>query len=1592
MAEPVGVPAWLKDLPLAPEYRPTETEFADPISFISRIEREAAAFGICKVIPPLPRPSKKFVLANLNRSLAARSDHLASDPPSPRSTDSPAAVADAVFTTRHQELGARRGRPLPVQKQVWQSGEFYTPDQFEAKSKAFARAQLGGFKEVNPLLIETLFWKAAAEKPIYVEYANDVPGSGFGVPEEPFRYNLHRRRKPKRGIDRGTFQQPKRTCTQTSGEQEGMGGSGWKLSNSPWNLQVIARSPGSLTRFMPDEVPGVTSPMVYIGMLFSWFAWHVEDHELHSLNFLHMGSPKTWYAVPGDYAATLEEIVRVQGYGGNMDRLASLIMLGEKTTLLSPEILVTSRVPCCRLVQHPGEFVVTFPRAYHIGFSHGFNCGEAANFATPKWLTVAKEAAVRRAAMNFLPMLSHQQLLYLLSMSFISSDPRELLSGSRSSRLRDRKKEEREVLVKKAFLDDMMNESNLSVALLAKATISSAVLWEPELLPSTCLGAQAHSSLSPKAGEATSDDLYGRKVECESRRNDSFGHKEDACCTHDALESTTSVTNTSPHCPQSAVPDENTWNAPVEGLDNKHVDEIELPFGLNVDSGSLACVACGILGYPFMAVLQPSEKASRNLFASNVEESIPRTDRSENLSTPSCKPCSLKNLHSEVTCVDVEGLRNPDFSASSLNENCVTVSLVENCVKDSSSSSHAIQDLIGQEVQIQRSSNLAEPGICMLPVSSASNDEDRKFPYTMENQLGDSRPQYKIDSGVQVEKSCDCCSSETKTNNLNGQHSCDRVEVPVQLMSVKHNAQVNGKICHTDFAGTIFSNETDKLGVSGTKCSDDITNWNTSNGFLRPRIFCLQHAIEVEKLLRRCGGVRVLLICHSDYLKIKAIAISIAEEIDIQFNCEDVPLINASRSDLELINISIDEEKHEEDGNDWTSKLGLNLKYCVKLKKQMPSNQDHLKLSLGGIFSDPYPIPVVSNLKWLSRKARTPYKVVGLVQSKLRANAEKHELVDRNTNSKTDSAKLLKDFCSLKFGLNGRNTEHQGLSLEGIPNESGSRNKGVKFDANDEISKFSPSNEVSGHSIDDTSEDLHNVPIMIAEHPQRHQLNWVTLEVSLCREIATSISSYNLPESQGSDIRGPDIISNASSKEAVYDPMKPASNQPFENSEMIQGVEEAYESEDKFCSIEFPTDMLTSKCEISEAPQGVNLVEDANENVEPACEPGSRPLLSHENLENSEDSCRRSVQSEDQLAKSTSNSELQFNNLAVQEHLGQGMVSNPAKLARNFDIDIIDGNKIEQDTSAKVEHVIDGADIMKDDNQFAVNNLAGNYSEVLQGAPCTDQMEVVDAKIDDSVKADMQTASDSSMKLAENAAFSLVESSMTQEVLQNTRKLCISADIPSSLLSNDIKSGNHYPARVDLIQYVRRRKKRKMEQQEQTVLHKDMSVSFVRGPCEGLRPRTLLKTDANADSVKLESSIIMARRRSGNSAVQRDDKSKKFKCNIEGCFMSFGTRGELSLHKRNRCSIEGCGKRFSSHKYAVRHQCVHNDDRPLKCPWKGCSMSFKWAWARTEHVRVHTGERPYKCKFSGCDQTFRFVSDFSRHRRKTGHYSTPSAG
>jgi hypothetical protein len=40
------------------------------------------------------------------------------------------------------------------------------------------------------------------------------------------------------------------------------------------------------------------------------FAWHVEDMDLFSINYIHFGAGKFWYAVPQARASALEQTMR----------------------------------------------------------------------------------------------------------------------------------------------------------------------------------------------------------------------------------------------------------------------------------------------------------------------------------------------------------------------------------------------------------------------------------------------------------------------------------------------------------------------------------------------------------------------------------------------------------------------------------------------------------------------------------------------------------------------------------------------------------------------------------------------------------------------------------------------------------------------------------------------------------------------------------------------------------------------------------------------------------------------------------------------------------------------------------------------------------------------------------------------------------------------------------------------------------------------------------------------------------------------------------------------------------------------------------
>jgi hypothetical protein len=77
-----------------------------------------------------------------------------------------------------------------------------------------------------------------------------------------------------------------------------------------WN---VAHLPSTLTRLLPSSdkgLPGVNTPYLYFGMWRATFAWHVEDMDLFSINYIHFGAPKFWYSVPQGRANALEQTMR----------------------------------------------------------------------------------------------------------------------------------------------------------------------------------------------------------------------------------------------------------------------------------------------------------------------------------------------------------------------------------------------------------------------------------------------------------------------------------------------------------------------------------------------------------------------------------------------------------------------------------------------------------------------------------------------------------------------------------------------------------------------------------------------------------------------------------------------------------------------------------------------------------------------------------------------------------------------------------------------------------------------------------------------------------------------------------------------------------------------------------------------------------------------------------------------------------------------------------------------------------------------------------------------------------------------------------
>ncbi|XP_067626369.1 uncharacterized protein [Eurosta solidaginis] len=156
-----------------------------------------------------------------------------------------------------------------------------------------------------------------------------------------------------------------------------------------WNINRLGTILDYVNEDYGIQIDGVNTAYLYFGMWKTTFAWHTEDMDLYSINYLHFGAPKTWYVVPPDHGRKLEKVAN-QYFPASYENCNAY--LRHKMTLISPQVLKQHDVPVNKITQEAGEIMITFPFGYHAGFNHGFNCAESTNFAMERWIEYGKRA------------------------------------------------------------------------------------------------------------------------------------------------------------------------------------------------------------------------------------------------------------------------------------------------------------------------------------------------------------------------------------------------------------------------------------------------------------------------------------------------------------------------------------------------------------------------------------------------------------------------------------------------------------------------------------------------------------------------------------------------------------------------------------------------------------------------------------------------------------------------------------------------------------------------------------------------------------------------------------------------------------------------------------------------------------------------------------------------------------------------------------------------------------------------------------------------------------------------------------------------
>jgi hypothetical protein len=149
-----------------------------------------------------------------------------------------------------------------------------------------------------------------------------------------------------------------------------------------FSLLNLCFLPDSLFQFSQKNneeilISGVNVPWIYYGMIYSTFCWHVEDLYMYSVNYLHSGEPKVWYSIPPKDKEKFDKYIKDKFL---INSIVDVNFINKLSIHVNPLELLKHGITVKRIIQYPGEMIVTLPKAYHMGFSLGQNKSEAVNF------------------------------------------------------------------------------------------------------------------------------------------------------------------------------------------------------------------------------------------------------------------------------------------------------------------------------------------------------------------------------------------------------------------------------------------------------------------------------------------------------------------------------------------------------------------------------------------------------------------------------------------------------------------------------------------------------------------------------------------------------------------------------------------------------------------------------------------------------------------------------------------------------------------------------------------------------------------------------------------------------------------------------------------------------------------------------------------------------------------------------------------------------------------------------------------------------------------------------------------------------------